>query len=71
MNGTGLLVEFGKNIYVGEFQNKCKTGFGFEIDAIYGNYYIGQFDSGLKHGKGEFVYMDKRMNYKGDIYKNK
>ena len=61
------MVDLGRILFLGKFNNSKKQGFGYEIDANLGNIYVGEFDSGIRHGKAEFYFMDKRMKYIGQI----
>ena len=44
-----------------------------EMENIYnsGNYYIGQFINGLKHGKGIDYYKNGKIKYDGEFVKDK
>ena len=56
--------------YEGDFVNDKYEGNGKYIWED-GEYYIGQFLNGLKHGKGTIYYKNKNIRYKGDFVNDK
>jgi hypothetical protein len=66
-SGHGLKVDLAGTLYLGSFENNRKDGFGYEIEANLGNIYVGEFKNGFRDGKGDFYFMDKRMEYKGQV----
>ena len=65
--GHGLKVDLAGSLYLGSFDKNRKQGFGYEIEANLGNIYVGEFEDGFRDGKGEFYFMDKRMQYIGQV----
>ena len=56
-------------IYEGDFANGKLNGRG---KCVYenGNYYIGQFSDGLRHGKGIIYYKNNTIKYDGDFVRD-
>lgn len=66
-HGYGFKVDLAEALFLGSFEHNQRHGFGYEIDANLGNIFVGSYVEGVRHGKGEFYFMDKRMQYVGDI----
>lgn len=71
IEGTGMKVEIGKNIYVGEFSKGMKHGLGQEIDSVKGNIFTGDYEYEVRNGKGNFIFLKKMIRYYGDITNGK
>ena len=57
-------------IYEGDFKEGKPNGIG---KCVYdnGNYYIGEFLNGIKHGKGKIYYKNGHIKYEGDFREDK
>lgn len=67
IEGTGMKVEIGKSVYIGEFKLGVKHGLGDEIDSKNGNIFTGDYEYERRHGKGNYIYLSKLMRYYGEV----